>query len=101
MADPLYLVTFPDSRLGRIVTVKVREISDSGLGIMFVRLSGFVLQQDGTIINPEIDALAQRFEETRAFHVNRMSIVSIEEVSDVVVAPLVDMPNVVQFKAPE
>lgn len=96
-STPLYLVTFLDSRLGRHVTLRVREIVDSGLGIMFVRLSNFVLADPGSrVVDPQVEELAARFGDTRALHVNRMSIISVEEVSDVGISPLAPL-NVVPF----
>lgn len=105
MPEPLYLVTFPDTRSGCHVTVRVREIGDSGLGVMFARLSGFVFDTHGLLVDPQQELLRQRFGDTRAFHVNRMSIISVEEISDTTVADLSDESDsgatVLAFKAPE
>jgi hypothetical protein len=101
MADSLYRVTFPDPMTRQMVTLRVREVSDSGLGPLFVRLSDFVFENPrSTIINPNDEALASRYTDTRALHVNRMSLIQVEEVSDAVVE-LSEAPNVVPFKAPE
>lgn len=102
MPESLYLVTIPDTRLGRHVVLRVREISDSALGVMFVRLAGFVFDAAGPIVNPVLEAERERFADTRVLHVNRMSIISIEEVSDASAPQLTDTPeNVLTFKTPE
>ena len=100
MADPLYVVTFPDPVTKRMVTLKVREIGDSGLGPMFARLSGFVFQDSGKIINPNNDGLSRRYQDTKAIHVNRMALAQVEEVAGEPVE-LSEMPNVVQFHPPD
>lgn len=96
MADPLYIVTFPDPQHRDVVTVRVREVGDSPLGPMFVRIAGFQFAT-GRIIDPTSAALESRYEGTKALHLNRMSLLSVEEVSDVELS-ISEAPNVVQFR---
>jgi hypothetical protein len=101
MADSLYRVTFSDPVTRQMVTLRLHEISDSGLGPLFVRLGRFVFDQDSGIINPINEQLAKRYEETKALHVNRMAISQIEELSGAEEVKLSEVPNVVPFTPPD
>ena len=97
MSDHVYRVTFADPLTKKMVTIQVREISDSGLGPFHVRLSGFVFKPKGRLIDPVEETLRNRFQDTRALHVSRMSLGLIEEVGDSQEVKLTEFPNVVPF----
>ena len=75
-----YLVTWRDARNGEIMTLRVRQIRDSTLGLTFVALSDFVWESSSPIVNPAEEALARRFEQTKTLHLSIHAIVSIEEI---------------------
>lgn len=78
--DTHYVVTYRDARTGEIVHLRARTIRDSTLGLTFVAISDFVFEQTSAIVNPAEEALARRFEHTRALHLSLHAILSIEEV---------------------
>jgi hypothetical protein len=77
---PHYVVTWRDARTNDIVSVRARKVGDSPLGLVFVSISDFVWETRSAIVNPTEDALARRFEHTKALHLSVHAIVSIEEV---------------------
>lgn len=99
MAESLYEVTFIQPGEGPI-TLQVREISDSALGPMFVRISGFVFNH-GLLVNPKLEAAERRFAKTRSLHLNRMAIHAVEEIEGAAISLTDPGPNVVQFRPPD
>ena len=61
-------------------TVKVKEVSDSSLGLGFVCLKDFVFEESSLIVDPTLEGIRTRYENTKALHLNIHNIVSIEEV---------------------
>lgn len=80
MAGDLYQITWRDARNGEIVVLRARTIRDSTLGLTFVAISDFVFETGSPILNPADEALARRFEATKALHLSIHSIISIEEI---------------------
>lgn len=75
-----YSVTFRDQRNNEWVTLKVNEISDSPLGLTFVRLAEFVFGgASPLLVNPAEEALQRRFEGIAALHLSIHAIHTIEE----------------------
>jgi len=100
MADPVYTVTYQDPATRETVVLRVREVSDSPLGPMFVRLAGFQFAARGLVVDPKEEALARQFQDVRARHLNRMQIVSIDEVSTEGLQLQDVPPNVVVLRTP-
>ena len=78
-----YLVTFRDhEKLTKedTLTLKVKSIGDSTLGLGFISLSDFVFEDHGPIVDPKFETLKKRFEKTKSLHLSLYSIVSVEEV---------------------
>ncbi len=81
--DTYFVVTYKDPEKlleQKNVTLKVKSISDSNLGLGFIRLSNFLFEEGALLIDPNTDKLKKRFKNTKSFHLNIYSIVSIEEV---------------------
>lgn len=100
MADPVYTVTYQDPATRETAVLRVREVSDSPLGPMFVRLAGFHFAARGLVVDPKEEALARQFQDVRARHLNRMQIVSIDEVSPEGLQLQDVPPNVVVLRTP-
>ena len=81
--DTHFVVTYRNpEKLGENVTVNVRKISDSSLGLTFVSLSDFVFGNRSPIVDPNEDSLRQRFQNTKSLHLSIYNIVSVEEVGE-------------------
>ena len=100
MSDALYVVTWHDPAARETVSLRVREVADSPLGPMFVRLSGFQFGSSGLIVDPKEEALGRQFKDVRARHLNRMQIVSIDEISTENLHLVDTPPNVVVLRQP-
>ena len=75
-----FAVTYRNpEKLTENLTVNVKTIKDSSLGISFVSLSDFLFSQKSIIVDPKEDQMRQRFEKTRSLHLSIHHIVSIEE----------------------
>ncbi len=78
--DPsFYVVTYRDQRDASVVSLKVRAIEDSSLGLGFVALSGFIFEQDSILVQPEEEAKKKKFENIKTLHLSIYSILSIAE----------------------
>ena len=77
--DSFFLVSYRDPKDGQIVSLKAKEISDSSLGLGFVRISNFLFQTEGLLVQPAEEQLKKRFENVKSFHLSLYSIISIEE----------------------
>lgn len=77
--DTFFLVSYRDPKDGQIISLKAREISDSSLGLGFIRISDFIFHTDGLVVQPTEEQLKKRFENVKSFHLSIYSIVSIEE----------------------
>lgn len=83
--DTFFIITYRDpAKLADkdIVTLKVKTIGDSDLGLGFIRISDFIFDSPGTslIVDPTADQLKHRFENTKSLHISLYNILSIEEV---------------------
>jgi hypothetical protein len=77
-----YAVTWRDAVENKVRRIEVREVSDSTLGLGFVCLSGFYLEETGPLVDPEREALARRLKDVERLHLNVYTIVCIEEIGD-------------------
>lgn len=78
-----FIVTFRDlenTEKPQNITLKVKKISDSSLGLGFISLSGFLFSQNKSIIDPQEERRRERYENTKALHISLYHIISIEEV---------------------
>ena len=75
-----YVVTHRDPAGGKTVSLKVRKVEDSELGPTFVALSDFLFESASPIIDPTLEDLKKRYENTKKLHLSLYNIVSIEEV---------------------
>jgi len=79
--SPYYIIEYRDQKDGgKIVSLKVRKIEDSNLGLGFVRISEFFFNTDSLVLQPTEVQLQERFANVRSLHLSIYSIVSIEEV---------------------
>ncbi len=78
--DPsYYVVTYRDQTDASVVSLKVRSIEDSSLGLGFVALSGFIFEQNSILIKPDEDARKRKFENVKTIHLSIYCILSICE----------------------
>jgi len=75
-----YLVTYRDPKDNKVVSLRVRKVADSDLGLSFVAISDFIFKEGSLIIDPSEEDLRDRFAHTRRLHLSIYSILSIEEV---------------------
>lgn len=75
-----FLVSFKDQNEGKTITLKVSQIEDSTLGLSFVRLSGFIFQESGIVVDPEEERLKARFENVKSLHISIYTITSVTEI---------------------
>jgi len=75
-----YVVTYREPKDNKIVTLTVRSIESSDLGLSFIALSDFVFKENTLIIDPSEQDLRDRFDNTRRLHLSIYTILSIEEV---------------------
>lgn len=81
--DSHYIVTYRDPENlteQKNITLRVKKISDSNLGLSFICLSQFIFESGPIILDPKADKLKIRFENTKSLHLSIYSIISIEEV---------------------
>lgn len=75
-----YIVTYRDQKDASIVSLKVRTIEDSSLGLGFIALSGFLFEQDSILVHPDEEAKKKKFEDVKTLHLSIYSIISVTEV---------------------
>ncbi len=75
----IYVVTYKDPNDGSVVTIKVRTIEDSSLGLTFIALSNFQFETSSVLVNPEEEARQKRFQNIKTLHLSIYSIISIAE----------------------
>jgi len=84
MNDTHYIVSFKDLEKAhgeKAVSLKVNTITDSNLGLGFIRISDFIFApQSGIVVDPTQYALRARYENTKSLHLSLHQIVTIEEV---------------------
>lgn len=62
------------------ITVKVKDIRDSSLGLGFISMSGFIFESGSIIVSPMEDKIRAKFEHIKSLHLSIHHIISIEEV---------------------
>ena len=75
-----YIVNYRDPREGEIVSLKARKVTDSSMGLSFIRVSDFLFETQGAIIQPSEEQLQKQLENVKSLHLSLYSIISIEEV---------------------
>ena len=78
-AKHYYQVYYRDPKDGQIVSIKVRTIEDSSLGLSFVKLADFVFSESALVVSPSEEQLKKRLENVKSLHLSIYSIISIEE----------------------
>jgi hypothetical protein len=74
-----YLIHYRDPKDGKISALKAKRIEDSSLGLGFVRISEFLFDTSGIVVQPTEVQLEARFEGVKSLHLSIYSIVSVEE----------------------
>ena len=64
------------------ITVRVRTIKDSSLGLAFVSLSDFIFHSRSNLLNPQDEYAKKRFQKTKSLHLSIYNILSVEEVGE-------------------
>ncbi len=86
MSESHYIVTFRDpdkSAPERTSALKVRTITDSNLGLGFIRISDFIFApKSGIVLDPSADALRVRYENTKSLHLGIHQLISVEEIGE-------------------
>ena len=81
-----FIITFRDAeklldkKEQKNVTLSVKQINDSNLGLGFIRLSGFIFEENSLLIDPQTEKLRERFKNTKNLHLSIYNVVCIEEV---------------------
>lgn len=81
--ETYFIVTFRDQEKSgseKAMSVKVKTVTDSNLGLSFIRLSDFIFSGHSIVLDPTQEALKARFEKTKSLHLSLYQIISIEEV---------------------
>lgn len=82
-AETHFVVTYRNpEKSGETITLRVRNVEDSSLGLAFVSLSGFIFGSRSAILNPKDEYAKQRFQHTKNLHLSIYNIISIEEVGE-------------------
>lgn len=74
-----YRITYRDVTEDKFVTIKARKITESSLGPTFVEVSEFFFDDGKLIVNPQEEALRDRFSKIHRLHVAIYHIATIEE----------------------
>ncbi|MCB0406720.1 MAG: DUF1820 family protein [Bdellovibrionales bacterium] len=77
--ETFYLIHYRDPKEGQIVALKAMKIEDSTLGLSFVKISDFIFNTSGVVVQPTEEQLKKRFENVQSLHLSIYSLISIEE----------------------
>jgi hypothetical protein len=77
--DNFFVINYHDPEKGKPVSIKAKTISDSSLGLSFVRVSDFIFSEDHLVVTPEEESQKKRFEYTKNIHLSIYTILSIRE----------------------
>ena len=81
--ETYFVVTYRNpEKLDENITVRVRSIRDSSLGLAFVALSDFVFHSRSRLLNPQDEYTKKRFQNTKSLHLSVYNILSVEEVGE-------------------
>ena len=81
--DTYFVVTYRNpEKPTENITIRVRSIQDSSLGLAFVSLSDFVFKSRSALLNPQDEYAKTRFQKTKNLHLSIYSILSVEEVGE-------------------
>ena len=78
--ESLFVIHYRDPQEGDIVSLKAKEIYDSPLGLSFVKVAGFVFENNSLVVKPSEEHLKKRLENVKSLHLSLYSIISIEEI---------------------
>lgn len=74
-----FLISYRDVKDNQIISLKVKKIEDSTLGLSFIKISDFIFDTQSVIAQPIEEQLKKRFENVKSMHLSIYSILSIEE----------------------
>lgn len=97
----LFLIHYRDPKDGQTVSLKARQVSDSSLGLSFIKISDFVFESNGMVIKPSEEQLRKRLENVKSLHLAIYSVIAIEELSSKDLRFMKDKTNVVVFPPPK
>ena len=81
--ETYFVVTYRNpEKSGENITVRVRSIQDSSLGLAFVSLSDFVFHSRSALLNPQDEYAKKRFQKTKSLHLSIYNILSVEEIGE-------------------
>ena len=80
--ETYYLISYRDAKDAKVLTLKAKTVTDSGLGLSFVAISDFIFDTKSVVINPEEEDQKRQFEGVKTLHLSIYSIISIEEVGE-------------------
>ena len=82
-AETYFVVTYRNpEKPEENITVRVRNIRDSSLGLAFVALSDFIFHSRSNLLNPQDEYAKKRFQKTKSLHISGYNILSVEEVGE-------------------
>lgn len=77
--ETFYRIQYRDPKENQIRELKAKSISDSSLGLGFVRISDFLFEKSSLLVQPSEEHMSKRFENVKSFHLSIYNIISIEE----------------------
>jgi hypothetical protein len=77
-----YVVTYRNPKDSRILSLNVKTIKDSSLGLSFIAVSDFFFEENSILVNPEEESKKLEFENIKTLHLSIYSILSIAEVGE-------------------
>lgn len=75
-----FVVTYRDPVEEKVTTLRAQTISDSSLGLSFIRISDFLWNTGALVVSPSEEALQKRLEHTRSLHLSIYTVLCIEEI---------------------
>ena len=84
--DTYYLVTYRDPKDGQIISLKVKKVTDSSLGLSFIALSDFMFESDMLVVNPAVMQVTARLNQVDVskVHVGQAAEVRLDAYPDLV-----------------
>ena len=79
MGKTYYHLYYRDAETGKPVSLKCSHIEDSSLGLGFVKVSGFIFDTQGLVVQPGEEQMRKKLAHVKSMHLSIYSILSIEE----------------------
>lgn len=95
--DSFYVINYRDPQTGENLRLQAQAVSDSTLGLGFIKVSEFIFDSSGLVIKPAEDQLRKRLEFVKALHLSIHSILSIEETGNRTLKFKTDRSNLVSL----